>query len=298
MDEHSVQLQQNLQDSISRAAACRRPVLTHLNADSTWLLRLPYPHDATLPEGRSHLHILIDPWFKGPQVDVASWFSKQWHSTKSSAMTIMELNRLLRETENLAEQTNKVTISKQESHAEYAKQGFIDAVIISHEFTDHCHKETLLEINCDTPVFATKVAARSIRSWGHFKLVQDIPLFSEKGLDWTKTSRNPIPKWLGISRMINETDLLYFHSAILIAFDLEFGVCMENHVKGETSEAIIYTPHGIEAQDLRHIPLANPPFQTLALLHGLDEVNIRSLKKLNLGAYNGLRAYRTCKAKY
>ena len=37
---------------------------------------------------------------------------------------------------------------------------FIDAVAISHEFTDHCHQETLLEVHKDVPVFATEVSSR------------------------------------------------------------------------------------------------------------------------------------------
>ena len=299
MDEPSLQLQQNLQDSIKRALSCRRPVLTHLNADTAWLLQLPYPPGVIPPKGRSHFYILIDPWLMGPQVDVAPWFSKQWHSTNPKVRTIVELNECLQDIENLAEEKkDKVMKSKEEPSGPTSTESFIDAVIVSHEFTDHCHKDTLLEIHSDTPVFATKVAANSIRSWDHFKLVHDIPVFSNKSLDWTETLLDSLPKWLGISRIVTKTNILYFHSAILIAFDLARDACMENQAKVKTSEAIIYTPHGIHAQDLHYLPLAEPPLQALALLHGLHEVTISSLKKLNLGAHNGLQAYRTCKAKY
>lgn len=34
---------------------------------------------------------------------------------------------------------------------------FIDAVAISHEFTDHCHQQTLMDISPDVPVLATEV---------------------------------------------------------------------------------------------------------------------------------------------
>lgn len=296
MDEPSLQLQQNLRDSIKRALACRRPVLTHLNADTAWLLQLPYPPDANPPKGRSHFYILIDPWLIGPQIDVASWFSKQWHSTKSKVRTIVELNECLKEIENLAEeQTDKF---KEESHGSVFTESFVDAIIVSHEFTDHCHKDTLLEIHPVTPVFAIKVAANLIRSWDYFKVVYDIPILSEKSPDWTETLLDSLPKWVGLSRIVTNTNILYFHSAILITFNLGHGVRMENQTKTKTSEAVIYTPHGIHAQDLRHLPPAEPPFQTLALLHGLHEITISGLKSLNLGAHNGLQAYRTCKAKY
>lgn len=299
MDEPGLQLQQNLRDSISRALACRRPILTHLNADTTWLLQLPYPHGVTPPKGRSHFYILIDPWLKGPQIDVSSWFSKQWHSTKSSVTTIADLNEHLKEIENIVEgQISNGRTTNRHSYKNSPVETFIDAVIVSHEFTDHCNQDTLLEIHPDTPVFATKVAGDSIRSWGHFKFVQDTPPFPEKSLDWTTTSLKPLPRWLGISRIVTKTDALYFHSAILITFNLGISDRMKDQTKKETSEAVIYTPHGIHAQDLRHLPSANPPLQVLALLHGLHDVTISSVKKLNLGAHNGLRAQRTCKAKY
>lgn len=41
-------------------------------------------------------------------------------------------------------------------------KSMIDAVIVSHEFTDHCHRETLLEVDRDVPVFASKVGKGSL----------------------------------------------------------------------------------------------------------------------------------------
>ena len=299
MRNSNLQLQQNFRNSFSQVSSCKRPVLTHLNADTTWLLQLPYPPDIASLHGRSHFNILIDPWLKGFQVDVASWFSKQWHSTESSVPTIMELDEQLRGIECLIrEQTGHASISEKDLQLKNTARSFIDAVVISHEFTDHCHRETLLEVHPDTPVFATKVAADLVRSWKHFTSVRDVPLFSESNLDWLKTSLKPLPGWIGISRIITETDSLYFHAAILITFDLGGRVPNDSQAKGETSEAVIYTPHGIRAQDLRHLTLAKPPLRTLALLHGLHDVTIANLKKLNLGAHNGLRAQRMCNAKF
>jgi L-ascorbate metabolism protein UlaG (beta-lactamase superfamily) len=37
------------------------------------------------------------------------------------------------------------------------EEGGIDVVAVCHEFTDHCHRETLEEVGKDVPVFATKV---------------------------------------------------------------------------------------------------------------------------------------------
>jgi hypothetical protein len=65
----------------------------------------------------------------------------------------------------------------------------------------------------------------------------------------------------------------------------------------QAAEAVIYTPHGIQAKDLSHLPSATPAIKTLALLHGLHDIRI-SVKQLNLGAHNGLQAQRMCQAKY
>ena len=97
--------------------------------------------------------------------------------------------------------------------------------------------------------------------------------------------------------MVTQSDALYYHSAILVTFDLysiDVKRCLEVY---NAAEAIIYTPHGIHAKDLSHLPLANPALKTLALLHGLHDIKI-SLKQLNLGAHNGLQAQRMCQAKY
>ena len=299
-DDATKQLQQDLSDSITRALLTRRPILTHLNADTTWLIQLPYPHGKTRPPGRSRYNILIDPWLSGPQSDVASWFSTQWHAVSSSVQTIAELDERLREVEALAH--GSITAkTKREFRAatNHNPTTFIDAVAISHEFTDHCHKATLIDIHPSVPVFATQKAASLIRSWNHFDHVYIAAAFSSHDLDWRNTSINPLPKWIGISRVVTECDALYYHSALLFAFNLgadsESGAYKEQN---DTAEAIIYSPHGIIANDLGHLPKANPAIKTLALMHGLHDVGISMSKQLNLGAHNGLRAQRVCKAKY
>lgn len=68
MFDPSVQLQNDLRESIKSALVANRPILTHLNGDSTWLLQLPRHGNS----GRSRFNVLIDPWLSGPQTDVAS----------------------------------------------------------------------------------------------------------------------------------------------------------------------------------------------------------------------------------
>ncbi|KAI9875074.1 MAG: hypothetical protein M1830_008966 [Pleopsidium flavum] len=298
MDPPSVQLQADLQHSVLRAFSTQRPVLTHLNADTTWLLQLPYPKGALPASGRTHFNILIDPWLQGPQSDIASWFSKQWHAIDSSVRTIAELEDRLRDVQDI---TYILGVSQMKSRKRFSHgvstRSYIDVVVISHEFTDHCHKETLQQINRAVPVLATAKAADIVRSWNHFALVQETPPFRGNYSDWRSTSFWPLPDWLGISRMISETDALYFHSAILIFFNVA-AETTSGTLEEDAGKAIIYSPHGIHADHVSHLPSAIPPIKTLALLHGLHDINISFTKQLNLGAHNGLRVQRLLKAKY
>lgn len=298
MDGPSLQLHENLYASVRRAVDLRRPILTHLNADTSWLLQLPYPPYANRPPGRSRWNILFDPWLVGGQSDVGLWFSQQFHASESSVQTMSELDELLGQIENIA-QCERLTAGTWHCHnsQQGAPKSYIDAVVISHEFTDHCNKRTLLELDPDTPIFATRLATDLIRSWNHFTLVQETPPFFEKHSDWRRTSLPPLPDWIGIARMITQSDALDYHSAILVTFDLHFTAVDARSEESGAAEAIIYTPHGIHAKDLSHLPCAIPPVRTLALLHGLHDIRV-SVKQLNLGAHNGLQAQRICQAKY
>lgn len=256
----------------------RRPLLTHLNADTTWLIQLPYPDGATRPPGRTHFNILLDPWLQGPQSDVAWWFSTQWHIIPPSVATIQDLNECLRQLESrgLSGEIGAPPTS------------FIDVVAISHEFTDHCHKATLEELPPGTPIFATDVAADLIRSWGYFDRVITTPALSPD-VPWSKLTVGSLPSWIAIGRVISPGNALYYHSAVLIAFNLDGDTAAD-------AETIIYSPHGIESQDLAHLPSSR--LKPLALLHGLHDVSIWMMKQLNLGALNGIRAVGVSGARY
>ncbi|KAL9620465.1 MAG: hypothetical protein Q9160_005050 [Pyrenula sp. 1 TL-2023] len=199
----SQQLQHDLRASISRALATRRPILTHLNADTTWLLSLAVPPEEAIRTRRHRFNILIDPWLKGPQSDVASWFSTQWHSIQSSVETIEELNQYLEEVEQLAAEAvtpaliehnkkkgargskstsllngssngaslNGATSDLSAASTTTSSPSPISAVIISHEFTDHCHRATLLELPPSTSIYATTAAVPLIKGWSHFHAI-------------------------------------------------------------------------------------------------------------------------------
>lgn len=93
----------------------------------------------------------------GGQSDVARWFSQQWHAIESAVKSVAEVEELARQTEILAGGLRLGKGRKRNGGIKAEEETFIDAVAISHEFTDHCHKETLLEVHPDVPVFATEV---------------------------------------------------------------------------------------------------------------------------------------------
>lgn len=294
MDEPSLQLTAEIRETIIKSLAQRRPLLHHLNADTTWLLQIPRPDVSR--HSRRWFNVLIDPWLSGSQSDVASWFSQQWHAFESSVKTMKEVEALARDTERLSEQLriNDKRSSLAPDRSDTDEASVIDVVAISHEFTDHCHKETLLELDSDVPVVATVKAAQIIRGWKHFRNVLETPQFPNESADWRDASISPLPAWLSIARLVSAKDVLDYHSALMIAF------APDQDVNSSTvhAEAVIYTPHGINAADLSVVAVAKPPIQTLAFLHGLHDIQIAPGKQLNLGAHNGLQAQRLLDARY
>ncbi|KUI53018.1 hypothetical protein VP1G_00538 [Cytospora mali] len=285
------------------ALASSRPVIAHLNADTTWLLQLPVPDAITAPprsrsktkskaRERSRFNILIDPWLQGPQSDVASWFSTQWHVVAPTVQNLQELNAVLAHLEDDYEES------------EGPEASYIDCVAVSHEFTDHCHQATLLELARSVPVVATDKAADLIRSWGHFDTVITTPGFSASTPEWQESlidQTGALPLWLGIGRVITQGNALYYHSAVMIAFDLGYSPNQQatrskDNTPQRQSEAVIYSPHGIKGSDLECLKSAG--IKTLALLHGLHDVRIWLTAQLNLGALNGIQAVRASGAKY
>jgi hypothetical protein len=174
----------------------------------------------------------------------------------------------------------------------------------------------LLELPASTPIFATDKAADLVRSWKHFSRVITTPGFSashaRSAEGWRKAlSVDPLPRWLGIGRIITEGNALYYHSAISVVFERDDQSSSATSGVEEKAAAVLYSPHGIKPSDLSPIfsPSASPSascpssspsqrIKTLALLHGLHDVGLRLTKQLNLGALNGLEAVRASGAKY
>lgn len=249
-----------------------RPVLKHLNADTSWLLSLPYPKHIQPPVGRCRYNIVIDAWLQGEQVDFFRWFSSQEHARPSSVQSLSELNTLLGKAESVATGTSP-------SEEIY----YIDAICCSHEFTDHCHEATLEAAPGNVPIFAVKKAAALIRSWRYFDSVVEIPEF-KAGSDYKQAT---IQSWINIRRVCTKGDgPAFLHSALLFTFKLDIEL---------PSEIIIYTPHGIQAESLK--PALSPADEILALLHGLHDISLAG-SQLNLGRDNALKIAEALQVQY
>ena len=123
-DSETIELSQSLRESISSAqSSTRRPVLHHLNADSSWLFQIPRPENAPSDDGRKYFNVLIDPWLSGSQSDVASFFSKQWHAITPKYNNVKAVEALIWEVERVVD------------GGEQSGKSYIDAIAISHEFT-------------------------------------------------------------------------------------------------------------------------------------------------------------------
>ncbi|ORX36228.1 hypothetical protein BD324DRAFT_481731 [Kockovaella imperatae] len=293
----------NLDKIVTSAWERKRPILHHLNADTTWLIQLPVPNPSTSSTSRRWFNVLIDPWLFGPQSDVASWFSKQWHAIPPALASVPDVENLCRKVETITPGQEDPFDSSDHAHP-------IDAIVLSHEFTDHTHQLTLCQMPKSTRVFAASKAAALVQSWNHFDSISEIPSLQDAS-EWRDQTISLIPEvntgehtksWVKVGRLQKEGDAFYYHSALAIIFDLSSSSTPES----APVEAIVYTPHGVRAEALNVLQRSNDetdqtvhhPIQTLALLHGLHDVSLDWGQQLNLGAFNALSAQRVVESKY
>jgi hypothetical protein len=233
----------------------KRPVLYHLNGDTSWLIQIPRPScrgDAKKGNARAYFNILIDPWFTGIQTMVSSWFQEQEHTIPSAVQTIAELEDFLRE----AEPTYK-----------FDEKSPIDMIAISLDVTDHAHKETLTQVKPEVPVFALERSARLVKSWNHFTNVATIP-FWDSASDWKNSSHSirvcdsdPEIYLSGLLQL--PSNFGWLHYGILITFNLSPGPSTSTPPGWES---IYYSPHGILTPSLSHLAAAKPSIKILAML--------------------------------
>ena len=277
-------------------------IITHLNADTSWLFSIPFPQ-ATQSCVGSYFHILVDPWLSGPQHDFHRHFSQQWHVEDPSCANIKDVETRIREIEqkNRVRGRGKDSEESRQEHDQDEVPSRISLVLISFDFTDHCHEETLRQVDPRVPVWAVKAAAKLIRGFRHFHTVQEIPVQGSlsKAIGTFATERTSqlgdvLPRWLDVMRLQPlSLDVGNLHTAILLAYSAP--------TTGEATrkkQLIVYTPHGIPSEHFQLPETAT--VDVVALIHGLHRVvNPWYLGGIvNLGRDNGLAAAKALGSRY
>ena len=81
-----------------------------------------------------------------------------------SVATIAELEDRLRDVHEITQRLSGIqSKSRKLSGRAVPPRSYIDVVVISHEFTDHCHRETLQQVDREVPVLATPVSVYEAR---------------------------------------------------------------------------------------------------------------------------------------
>lgn len=172
------------------------------------------------------IKLMVDPWFSPSQVDLHPLFSEQFHCTEQPAVNQLERP---------------------------------DYLFISHPFTDHCNKETLLQFDPTIPLIAKRSILAKIEKWKHFG--QLIPIekapFSLKKLNESFLS-DPV------------------HEAYFLEAD---------------NFRLIYAPHGAR---LKHLPQADLLITTTTTY----KLPFWLGGTINLGSLNALKMQEKCKAKW
>jgi hypothetical protein len=170
------------------------------------------------------IRVVVDPWFTPSQVDFHPAFSEQFHLTEQPKVGDL---------------------------------GKIDYLFISHPFTDHCNKETLIQFD------------------------KNIPLISRTGI------LNKIGQWNHFNRLI-PIEAAPFNARVIPSgsiFDpVHFAFLIENE-----EVSILYAPHGTKA---KHLPKADVLITTTTTF----ELPFWLGGTINLGYHQALRAKKLCGA--
>ncbi|PWN34175.1 uncharacterized protein FA14DRAFT_69974 [Meira miltonrushii] len=224
--------------------------LRRINFDSTWLLTLPNPAD----HPTSTCNLLIDPWLSdAEQIDLVVSFSGQKRQTAALASSIGELESVL-EQENVA---NSASDDRPPSNK-------IDAIVISHPFSDHLHPETLTDerVAERIPIFVTQDAEGALRKvLGSKGKSNSITVIKAASMDtppgWiSEKSENknstPLPNNMEILQALPQEKFLYFQGPAGMAWKKLHGglIFLWRSTNAESLNSIVYSPHGLTPKSI------------------------------------------------
>jgi len=252
---------------LNSPADLERPWLHHLNGDTSWLLQIPRKDNSD----RTFFNLLIDPWFvHSRNVQYSAYFHEQHRQIASAVQSVAELEAFLEQTEDVANKlrsasnphfaTDSNSHPNQRADSPFTPSSLTDAIALTLEADDHTHKDTLLEVHPDVPVFALKRSANMVRCWKHFRDVHTIPFYTT-GSDWQGSSVPLLPSRISISGLKQVHNLAQLFYGLMVTTDLgsnaacgdgEFGLgeaIQEQSIdwvqqREPEFEAIVYVPHG------------------------------------------------------
>ena len=214
-------------------------------------------------------NILLDPWLFGTQTDFFRHFSTQEHAILPSIQSI----------------TRDLSVD-------------IHAVIISHEFTDHCHEDTLRSLSSTIPIFATANASKRIRRWNHFQHVFEIPVLNDRLDSFTLSLLSQRSTNLEMPKTIS---LGYLPEKGLMALPALHGAtCIGFLVDDRQWSCLLYIPHGCKATSITDWFNRQSDVMISVLLQGFDRVYnpIWLGGLLNYGCEEAAQLALTVKARY
>lgn len=235
----------------------RRPIITSLNGDNSWLLSFPYPTTRTPtsstlnpnPKEKAYHHIAYDPWLVGPSTLLTPLFGSfsQPHPVLITSGAGVE--DIARKIEAAAHYSTTIHPPSSGSHDETETgPSPIDAILLTFEATDHVHEPTLRTFPPPIPVFCTEQVAAIVRRWDYFDNVivtKDYVAQTPDDRDedaWQRLrpgaeDNGGLPPWLSFFR-VPGSFFLNLAFAIIVSSPVLSG--------GESHEALLFVPHGIK----------------------------------------------------
>jgi hypothetical protein len=131
-------------------ADTHRPLIHHLNADTSWLIQLPR-NDG---HQRVYFNVLVDAWLTTPQVEYHRIFHQQEHTVPSAFQTIAEVETYVHEIEVRACSLRGMDAQDKPS------TGYIDVAACALRGTDHVNEHTLRQLHPSVPVLVRHDAER------------------------------------------------------------------------------------------------------------------------------------------
>jgi hypothetical protein len=255
-----------------------RPLIHHLNADTSWLIQIPRFDKHAHP----YFNVLIDAWLTTSQIEFGRFFHEQAHTIPSAFQTMAEVEAFTHDIEIRACTLRGMSIPDKRP------TGYIDVAACCTQGTDHINEYTLRQLHTSVPVLV-RDNAMFIKNWNHFETIGLLPAFE---CDWRETRFPFLPNWLGIGTLTQKKDPQGIHKGLVVSFE---------HA-GHDAEAVVYTPHGILVEEMAFFTSRKQCLHVLALIHGLLNVKVGlswiGFSDANLGAHNGLKLQRLLDAKY